>query len=110
MSARLPTGARRRQLTLEAPIDAADDTGGVVRTYAAIAVLWARVTPKNGDLIFRADQQAENVTHEILFRAYAGLTGAMRFRLGARVFQILAFDEADEKGATTRALCEEVRS
>ncbi len=109
MSARLPVGARRHLLTLEAPADAADDNGGVTRTYAAVAILWGRVTPKTDDMVFRADQQAENVTHEILVRAHANLTGAMRFRLGERLFQILGFDEADEKGATTRALCEEMR-
>ena len=109
MSAGLPSGARRHLLTLESPVDALDDNGGVSRTYAAAATRWARLTPRTNDMVFRADQQAENITHEILFRAYPGLTGAMRFRLGARVFQILAFDEADEKGVTTRALCEEIR-
>ena len=109
MSANLPVGARRRLLTLETPVDTLDDNGGVSRTYIAAATRWGRVTPKSDDMVFRADQQQENVTHEILFRSYPGLTGAMRFRLGDRVFQILAFDEGDEKGATMRALCEEIR-
>ena len=108
MSARLPIGARRWLLTLEAPIDTPDDNGGVARTYAPLATLRAQIIPMTDALIYRADQQQRLVTHDIRFRAWPGLTAAMRLTLGARVFQILSFEDYDDKGATTRALCEEV--
>jgi len=109
MSAALPIGALRQLITLEAPNDALDDNGGVVRTYAAVTTIHARILPKNVDMIFQGDSQDENVTHEIMFRSWPGLKGDMRFRLGTRVFQILGFDDFDEKGITTRALCQEIR-
>ncbi len=108
MSARLPVGSRRHCVTILAPTDTPDDEGGLVRTYAPVGTLWARIVPRSQAMILRADQQQRAVTHEIFFRAWPGLTAEMRLTLGARVFEILSFEDFDETGATTRALCEEV--
>jgi SPP1 family predicted phage head-tail adaptor len=108
MSAKLPIGARRQFLTLAAPVAAPDDNGGATTTFAPVASFWARVSPRAQATIFRNDEQGRNVTHDIYFRAWPGLTGDMRLFQGARTFQILSFDDFDEKGATTRAQCEEV--
>lgn len=108
MSARLPAGSRRRLMTLAAPQAAADDNGGVTMTFQPVATLWARLVPRSQAMIFRNDEQGRNVTHDIYFRRRDGLTADMRLLLGSRVFQILSFEFADEKGVALQALCEEV--
>ena len=108
MSEKLPVGARRHFVTLAAPVAAPDDNGGVTTTFAPVAAFWARVSPRAQAMIFRNDEQGRNVTHDVYFRAWPGLTGDMRLLIGARVLQILSFDDFDEKGVTTRAQCEEV--
>jgi SPP1 family predicted phage head-tail adaptor len=109
MNAAPSIGARRHYVTLEAPIDTSDDNGGATRIYAPVATFWARVVPRAAAMIDRADQQQQQVSYDIYFRARPDLTAAMRLTLGARRFQILAFNEVDERGATMRALCEEVK-
>jgi SPP1 family predicted phage head-tail adaptor len=109
MSGRQPVGGLRHYVTLEAPVDTPDDNGGVSRTFVATATFWARIAPKSSAMIDRADQQQQLVTHDITFRAWPGLTGAMRLRLGTRLFQILSIVDADEKATTLRASCEEIK-
>lgn len=108
MNAKVSVGARRRLMTLVAPLTVADDNGGVVTTFAPVATLWARIAPRTQAMIFRNDEQGRNVTHDIYMRRRDGLTADMRLLLGSRAFQILSFDFADEKGVYLQALCEEV--
>ena len=109
MMERPSIGARRWSFTLEAPIDTPDDIGGVSRVYSPVAIIRGRLTDIGVAPSFRGDQQAQNVTHEIAFRARAGLSAQMRLRLGARIFQIIGLGAIDEKGLFMKALCEEVR-
>ena len=61
-------GALNRRLTLEAPVETADGTGGVIRSYATVATVWASVEPvaARGDVV--AVQLGATVTHRITVR------------------------------------------
>jgi SPP1 family predicted phage head-tail adaptor len=79
----------------------------VTRAYTTFTTIWACVRARGGTLVWRADQQDAMVTHEIVFRALDGITGAMRLRDGERLFRILAVEFLNEKQTMQRALCEE---
>ena len=108
MSAAFPFGRMRHRLTLEAPVDTGDDTGGVNRTYVWAGALWASITPVTMAHRFIASRDEQVVTHQIAFRHRTGLNAAMRFRAGERVFHILAIEDADAARNYMRALCEEI--
>ena len=61
-------GELRHRLVLEAPVETPDGAGGVTRSYAALATLWAKMTPvaARGDVV--ADDLAAAVTHRIVIR------------------------------------------
>ena len=109
MSDRPTIAAGRWLFTLEATNDTPDDAGGVSRVYASVATIRARLKDVAVAPSFRNDQQGQNVTHEIAFRSREGMTAEMRFRLAARVFQIVGLQAIDDKGLFTKALCEEVK-
>ena len=104
----------RSRLTLEAPVDVADDNGGVSRSYVALDTLWAEISPApiDGRLVddrFVAERMEQYVTHHIRLRFRAGMTAAMRFRLGARVFVIHAIEDPDEHRRFLLCRCEEIK-
>jgi head-tail adaptor len=83
-------GELKYRLVLEAPVETPDGAGGVSRGYAAVATVWASLTP-TGD---RADTTASAlgaiVTHRIVIRAGPEVTTRHRFRLGTRIFRVVA--------------------
>lgn len=104
----------RRRLALEMPVDAPDDTGGVSRTYALLDTLWAKIAPAPAtsrlvDERYIADRMEQTVTHHITLRFRAGMTAAMRFRDGVRVFFIHAVEDPDEHRRFLVCRCEEIR-
>ena len=104
MSAGSPIGRMRRRVTLEAPVETADDVGGVVRVFAPVAALWADIAPTGGETRFVADQAQERITHKVRLRWRDGVSAAMRFRIGARVLVIR--DVADESETRRFLICQ----
>lgn len=94
-------GALRERLVLEAPVESGDGAGGVTRSFADVATLWAEVTPLSAREAVTADRALARVTHRIRIRMRADVTTRHRLRLGARIFRVLALRESD---ATRRFL------
>jgi SPP1 family predicted phage head-tail adaptor len=86
-------GALNRRLVLEAPVETGDGAGGVVRTYEAVATLWAQVTPVSARGDIAAHSLGAAVRHRIVIRARSGITARHRLRDGARVYRIVAVRE-----------------
>ena len=101
-------GRLARRLVLEAPLDAADEIGGASRSWADVATLWGEVESLRGETRLAADRLEQAVTHRITLRWRAGVTGAMRLRLGARVFVIRAARDPDESRRRLVLDCEEI--
>ncbi|MCP6280583.1 phage head closure protein, partial [Klebsiella pneumoniae] len=80
-------GLFNRRLTLEAPAETPDGAGGVTRTFAPVATLWASVTPVSSREATEAAQRGVTVTHRIFLRFSADITARHRFRDGARIFR-----------------------
>lgn len=91
-------GALRTRLVLEAPVETPDGAGGVARSFAATANLWAQVTPISARERVLADARGANVTHRIRIRVRTDLTTRHRFRRGARVWDVVAWREEDASG------------
>ena len=109
MSAAHPIGSFRHRLMLEAPVDTADDNGGVSRGWSAVCNLWASIEPQRLAHRFAASREEQTVTHHIVIRRRAGMTAAMRLRRGEQIFRILALEDADPAASFLRALCEEIK-
>ena len=86
-------GRLRHRLVLEEPIETPDGAGGVARSYATVATLWAAVTPVAARAEVSADSLAASVTHRIVIRAGPEVTTRHRLREGTRIFHILALRE-----------------
>lgn len=97
----------RERLTLEAPVREADGGGGAVVTWAEVAVVWAAVAPRTGGETITADRTSGRVSHEITIRFRAGVRPEMRFRDGARMFDILAVFDKDNTRRFLTCLAEE---
>lgn len=88
-------GLLNRRLVLEAPVEAPDESGGVIRDYEAAATLWASVTPLSARERGEADRHGASVTHRIVLRFRNDLTTRHRLRAGERLFRIVALRDQD---------------
>ena len=88
-------GALNRRLVLEAPTETGDGAGGVVRTYEAVATLWAQVTAASARSDIAADSLGAVLRHRIVIRARGGIGTRHRLRDGAHVYRIVAVRESD---------------
>ncbi len=102
----LPSALRHR-LVLEQIERVSDEGGGFSESWAAVATLWCDVRPLAGAETVEADRLAGRVSHEIALRYRAGVVPAMRFRDGARVFEIVSVIDVDERRRWLKCLCEE---
>jgi SPP1 family predicted phage head-tail adaptor len=91
-------GDLNRRLVLEEPVDTADDAGGVSTSYQALTTLWAALLPVAASQVVVADGDGVTVTHRIVVRMRSDVTARHRFRLGARIFQIVALRDEDGEG------------
>jgi SPP1 family predicted phage head-tail adaptor len=85
------------RLTLEAPVEAADGAGGVTRSHAAVATLWASLDPVSARGDVAASALGATITHRIGIRYRADITLRHRFRDGGRIFRIVAMRDRDRR-------------
>lgn len=90
-------GKLNRRLTLEAPVEIVDGSGGVTRSYVVVATLWASVEPvaARGDVVAAA--LGATITHRIRMRSNPDVTLRHRLRDGARIFRIVTMRERDRR-------------
>ncbi|GBE44291.1 phage head-tail joining protein [bacterium BMS3Bbin10] len=100
-------GALRHRLTLEQTSLTPDGGGGNTESWVQVAQVWGRIAPLSGRESVEAARIAGRYRYEITIRYRAGVEPAMRFRLGARIFHILAIEDIGERGKWLKALCEE---
>ncbi|MGP9811895.1 head-tail adaptor protein [Rhodopseudomonas sp. NSM] len=84
-------GRLSTRLTLEAPVESGDGQGGVVRSYAAQAVVWALVVPHAAREGVDADADRAMLRVTITLRGGVQLTRAHRLIDGARIYRIVSW-------------------
>lgn len=89
-------GDLNRRLVLEAPVETADGEGGVTRSYATAATVWASLTPTGDRGGVLGDGLGASVTHRIVIRAGVDVSTQHRFRLGARIFDVVAVRDSGD--------------
>jgi SPP1 family predicted phage head-tail adaptor len=101
-------GELNRRLVLQNPVETPDGAGGVMRTYAFVARLWAKVEPVSARGAVVADAPGATITHRIIVRHRSAVTTRHRFVEGATVYRIVTLrDDATRRflviGAEQRA-------
>jgi SPP1 family predicted phage head-tail adaptor len=99
-------GSLRDRLTLEQPLRTPDDGGGASVAWQPVADLWAHVRPVTGNERLEHDQLAGRLTHQVWIRQRPGIVPAMRFRQGARIYEIVAVLDSPNR-THLKCLCEE---
>ncbi len=97
----------RHRIVLEERVRAADGGGGATESWTPVATLWASVQQKSGGERESADRLSVGTTTEIIIRHRAGVTSHMRFRQGARLFNIRSVLDKDGRGRFLICRCEE---
>src|SRR3954451_2666594 len=94
----MPPGDLNRRLVLEAPVESADGTGGVTRSYAPIMTLWGKVEPVSARGAVVADGPGAIITHRITGRRRSPVTTRHRFVEGATTYRIVTIrDDATRR-------------
>ena len=109
MTAATPAiGNLRHRLALEAPVRTADGAGGAAIAWCLIAELWGAIHPLSGDERLDSDRLAARLTHDIGLRFRDDVAPDKRLRFGARVFQIRAVRDVDDRRRFIVCRCEEI--
>jgi len=97
----------RHRLTLEALQREDDEGGGFTESWVELAELFADLRPIGGSESVEADRLAGRISHEVVLRYRPGVEPAMRFRKGARLFNIVTVINSQERNCWLTCLCEE---
>jgi len=90
-------GQLRTRLVLQQPIETPDDQGGVTRVWSSFGNAWAKVVPLAARPGVEAESNGATQTYRITMRANFSLTLQHRLVEGAKVYQIAAIRESDDR-------------
>lgn len=91
-------GELNRRLVLQNPVETPDGAGGVMRTYAFVARLWAKVEPVSARGVVVADALVATITHRIIVRRRSVITTRHRLVEGTTVYRIVTLrDDATRR-------------
>jgi SPP1 family predicted phage head-tail adaptor len=90
-------GRLKTRLLIEAPTDADDGQGGVVRSFSALATVWAAVLPAGMHHQQEADADGAAVRLRVILRHGVALTTRHRLVDGGRIYRINALREIDDR-------------
>ena len=97
----------RHRVILQSAAVSADSGGGASTVWSDDATLWASIEPLKGTERLTAQQLESRLTHRVRLRHRIGVTTAMRVKFGARIFNIRAVINPDERNRLLELLCEE---
>lgn len=91
-------GSLNQEVLLEKSSIFAGEAGELDESWSEIASLWVRIEPAGPGPRMLGEQQLPELSHRITLRHRADISSTMRFRKGARIFQILTLHDPDEMG------------
>ena len=103
-------GRLRTRAQLLAPVETADEIGGVARSFSPVASLWCKIEPILGDERYQAGRVEEVVSYRIEMRWRSDVAAAMRLSIGTRLFEIIASADPNEKRRRLFVLAEEIKT
>jgi head-tail adaptor len=93
-------GRLKTRLLIQAPVEVDDGQGGVLRSYATLATVWAAVTPlaaRAASAGVEADTEGATVKVRIILRGNFSLTLQHRLVDAARIYRISAIRDRDDR-------------
>ena len=102
-------GLLNRRVMLEEPVRNADASGGAAVSWKQTARLWAHIKPLSGRERLQHEKTTSRVTHEVAIRYRKGLSPAMRFNDGGRVYAIHTVLDPDQTRCWHHCRCSEVQ-
>ncbi len=100
-------GELRHRVQLQTKTVTRNSFSEEVRAWSTLATVWGRVKTLSGDESIVQSQETATLTHEILIRAYAGVSPVQRVLWQSRVFEIHSV-VPDERNQQMTLFCSEV--
>ncbi len=107
MKAPVTIGDLRHRIEIQQIARTSDGGGGAAITWTTVAQVWAAIWPRNSGERFDLDRVAGRATHDIWIRARGDVEPEMRFRFGARTFDIRGVIDVEDRGAWLKCVVEE---
>ena len=83
-------GDLNRRLALQAPDETDDGAGGITRSYATVALLWAQVVPQAMTSEVAADSLGARLRYRVVVRRRDDVTTRHQLLDGDTVYRVLA--------------------
>lgn len=99
MKAPVRAGDLRHRIIIESATRTSDGAGGTTTEWDAVAEVWAAIWSRTVDENFALDRVAGTATHDIWIRYRSDVTPDMRFRCGARIFDVLGAIDVEDRAA-----------
>lgn len=90
-------GDLNRRLTLQAPSEADDGAGGVVRSFVAVASVWAQVTPQAMRTDLAGGSLGAVLRFRLLIRRREDVTTRHQFADGGTIYRVMAARESADR-------------
>ncbi|MGE0699674.1 MAG: phage head closure protein [Hyphomicrobiaceae bacterium] len=103
----VPIGAMRQRIVLEAAVRSGDGGGGAIVSWAPVAEMWASVAGATGDETVLGEGLAGSLVSHVSIRYRTDIEPSMRFRLGARLLEIIAVHDVDGRRRRLSCRCRE---
>lgn len=87
-------GKLDQRVTIQRAVNTTGSGGGVTKTWATVATVWAHVISQRGDESFRAAAERARHTVKVLVRYRAGVTPAMRLVWNGQNYDVVDVDES----------------
>ena len=100
-------GLRNRHGIIESSTLLPNSYGERIATWTEYARRWGRIRALSGKEQLQAKQVNASTTHEITVLYCEGLTPAMRYRYGERVFNISSVNDVEDRHHEMILMCEE---
>jgi SPP1 family predicted phage head-tail adaptor len=107
MKAPVRAGDLRHRVFLESATRTSDGAGGSTTEWSAVAEVWAAIWSRTVEEDFTLDRLAGTASHDIWIRYRSDVTPDMRFRCGARIFDILGAIDIEDRGHWLKCPSEE---
>ena len=98
-------GQLNKRVSIERPGSAQSETGQVVDGWSTVATVWAAIQPLSGRELFAAQQLQARADLLVRIRYLAGVEPKMRVRFGARLLDIQAVRNLDERNRELELFC-----
>jgi SPP1 family predicted phage head-tail adaptor len=108
VTARPTIGALRQRVTIEAPVDVSDDAGGMIRSYAAIARVWADIESSGAGEEFDQQRLEQFQMHIVTIRWRDDVKSQMRFDFKGRKLAIRSVEDDGERRRHLKCRCAEI--